>query len=50
MVTIEKANVAINRMVSERRLPELACVVVDEAHMVTEKQRWAPLKLSSSWS
>ena len=43
--TIEKANIAINRMVLEGRLHELVCVVVDEAHMVTDPERGLPLEV-----
>ena len=32
--TMEKANVAINRLQAEGRLGELCCVVVDELHLV----------------
>lgn len=39
MLTMEKANVTINRMLQEGRLHELCCVVVDEAHMVSDPQR-----------
>jgi hypothetical protein len=39
--SIEKANVAVNRMLAEGRLGELAAVVVDEVHMVTDPHRWA---------
>lgn len=38
-MTIEKANVTINKMISDGRLSELACVVIDEAHMVADPQR-----------
>lgn len=44
--TIEKANGAINRLVSEGRLSELVCVVIDEAHMVGDPQRGLPLELA----
>lgn len=30
--TVEKANIIINRMMEERKLQELCCVVVDEVH------------------
>ena len=46
MCTIEKANVAINRLVKEGRLAELCCMVVDELHMVCDAQRGAALELS----
>jgi DNA polymerase theta len=39
--SIEKANVALNKMLSEGRLDELAAVVVDEVHMVADPHRWA---------
>ena len=45
--TIEKANMAINRMVLEGRLHELVCVVVDEAHMVTDPERGLALEVGS---
>jgi hypothetical protein len=38
--SIEKANVAVNKMLAEGRLRELAAVVVDEVHMVTDPHRW----------
>ncbi|KAL0029501.1 hypothetical protein WJX77_012503 [Trebouxia sp. C0004] len=44
--TIEKANVAINKLVQEGRLGELTCVVVDELHMVCDPHRGLPLELS----
>lgn len=37
--SIEKANVALNKMLSEGRLGELVAVVVDEVHMVTDPHR-----------
>jgi replicative superfamily II helicase len=37
--SIEKANVALNKMLSEGRVGELAAVVVDEVHMVTDPHR-----------
>lgn len=39
--TIEKACVAVSKLQQDRRLGELACVVVDEAHMVADGDRWA---------
>mgnify|MGYP001807316089 CR=1 FL=1 len=39
-MTMEKANSCVNRLVAEGRLGELACVVVDEAHMVADPTRW----------
>ncbi len=36
---MEKANVAVNKLIQQQRLHELACVVVDEAHMVADPQR-----------
>jgi replicative superfamily II helicase len=38
-MTMEKANVTINRLLSEGRLHELCCIVVDEAHMVSDPHR-----------
>lgn len=46
MCSIEKANVALNKMIAEGRLGELAAVVVDEVHMVADPHRWA---LSTSY-
>ena len=43
--TIEKANTTINRLVLEGRLHELVCVVVDEAHMVTDPERGLALEV-----
>ncbi|KAI5071714.1 hypothetical protein GOP47_0013965 [Adiantum capillus-veneris] len=37
--TIEKANSLINKLLEEGRLPELAVVVIDELHMVGDKDR-----------
>jgi hypothetical protein len=37
---MEKANMAINMLLLEARLHELRCVVVDEAHMVSDKHRY----------
>lgn len=37
--SIEKANVALNKMLAESRLDELAAVVVDEVHMVADPNR-----------
>ena len=37
--TIEKANVALNRIVSEGRLSDIAAVVFDELHLVGEPNR-----------
>ena len=39
VLTMEKANVTINRLVADQRLHELVCVVVDEAHMVADPCR-----------
>ncbi|GIL76668.1 hypothetical protein Vretifemale_6223 [Volvox reticuliferus] len=39
VVTMEKANSTVNRMMAEGRLGELCCVVVDEAHMVGDPHR-----------
>ncbi len=41
VVTMEKANAAVNRLAREDRLAELAVVVVDEAHMVADPGRCA---------
>ncbi|PSC69888.1 helicase and polymerase-containing TEBICHI [Micractinium conductrix] len=46
--TIEKANVAINRLAQEGRLGELCCVVVDELHMVGDGERGVGLEMSLS--
>jgi DNA polymerase theta len=37
--TIEKACVAVNKLMQDRRLGELCSVVVDEAHMVADGDR-----------
>ncbi|KAK9789551.1 hypothetical protein WJX73_010627 [Symbiochloris irregularis] len=37
--TVEKANIIVNRMMEERTLNELCCVVVDEVHMLADAQR-----------
>ncbi len=37
--TMEKANVAVNNMIQQRRMHELVSVVVDEAHMVADPGR-----------
>lgn len=42
--TIEKANMAINKLIAEDRLGELCCVVVDEAHMVADPHRCEVLR------
>ncbi len=39
--TIEKACGAVSKLMQDRRLGELACVVVDEAHMVADGDRCA---------
>ncbi len=39
VLTMEKANVAVNRLLSSQRVHELVCVVVDEAHMVADPSR-----------
>ncbi|BDA50034.1 DNA polymerase theta [Coccomyxa sp. Obi] len=44
--TIEKANVAINRLVQENRLDELCCIVIDEVHMLNDPQRGPALELA----
>ncbi|GIL55845.1 hypothetical protein Vafri_11347, partial [Volvox africanus] len=45
VVTMEKANSTVNRMMAEGRLGELCCVVVDEAHMVGDPHRGICLEL-----
>ncbi|KAG2489169.1 hypothetical protein HYH03_012395 [Edaphochlamys debaryana] len=45
VVTLEKANSAVNRLLAEGRLGELVCVVVDEAHMVGDPHRGISLEL-----
>ncbi|GFH15236.1 uncharacterized protein HaLaN_11430, partial [Haematococcus lacustris] len=45
VLTMEKANVTINRLVAEERLHELVCLVVDEAHMVADPHRGLVLEL-----
>jgi hypothetical protein len=40
VVTMEKANLAVNRLLGAGRLHELVCCVVDEAHMVADPSRW----------
>ena len=42
--SIEKAGVALNKMIAEGRLQELEAVVVDEVHMVADAQRGAALE------
>jgi DNA polymerase theta len=39
VLTMEKANVAVNRLLAAQRVHELVCVVVDEAHMVADPSR-----------
>ncbi|KAH7283331.1 hypothetical protein KP509_34G001800 [Ceratopteris richardii] len=43
--TIEKANSLVNKLLEECRLPELAVVVIDELHMVGDKDRGYLLEL-----
>ncbi|XP_024542477.1 helicase and polymerase-containing protein TEBICHI-like isoform X1 [Selaginella moellendorffii] len=43
--TIEKANSLINKLVEDGRLSELAVVVIDELHMVGDKERGYLLEL-----
>ncbi|GLI65409.1 hypothetical protein VaNZ11_008967 [Volvox africanus] len=45
VMTMEKANSSVNRMLAEGRLGELCCVVVDEAHMVGDPHRGICLEL-----
>ncbi|GFR45397.1 hypothetical protein Agub_g6680, partial [Astrephomene gubernaculifera] len=45
VVTMEKANSTVNRLIAEGRLGELCCVVVDEAHMVGDPHRGSSLEL-----
>jgi len=50
IMTIEKANTTINRLLALQRLSELVCVVVDEAHMVADPGRcgsWGKAKKAS---
>eukprot|EP00873_Tetraselmis_striata_P036620 jgi/Tetstr1/456884/TSEL_043555.t1 len=44
--TIEKANSAVNRLVLEGRVAQLACVVIDEMHMISDKERGVVLELA----
>lgn len=37
--TFERANSIINNLIEEKRLDELGCVVIDEFHMIGEKER-----------
>lgn len=45
VATIEKANMLIDRLLEERCLGKLSCVVVDELHMVGEEDRGYLLEL-----
>ena len=38
--TVEKANLVVNRMLEEGTLGLLSCVVVDEVHMLDDRDRW----------
>jgi DNA polymerase theta len=44
--TIEKANAAVNRLILEGRIAQLACVVVDEMHMISDPNRGVMLELT----
>ena len=46
--TIEKANHIINQLILQERLNDLGCVVVDELHMVGDKERGYQLELMLS--
>lgn len=43
--TIEKANSAVNRLVADGRVHQLACCVVDEMHMIGDGERGVMLEL-----
>ncbi len=43
--TIEKANPLVAKLLEEDRLGQLSCVVVDELHMVGDKERGCVLEL-----
>lgn len=43
--TIEKANVCVNRLAQEGRLGELACIVIDELHMISDPGRGVGLEM-----
>jgi hypothetical protein len=45
VLTMEKANVAVNRLISAQRLHELVAVVVDEAHMVADPGRYTQARM-----
>ena len=47
--TIEKANNLINRMLEERCLSSLSCVVVDELHMVGPVQNSTSADTTCTW-
>lgn len=36
---MEKANAAVNKLMEEGRLEEVACIVVDEVHMIGDQRR-----------
>ncbi|BBN13748.1 DNA polymerase theta [Marchantia polymorpha subsp. ruderalis] len=43
--TIEKANSLVNKLLEEGRLPEIAMIVIDELHMVGDRERGYLLEL-----
>jgi DNA polymerase theta len=44
--TIEKAHMLVDRLLAERGLGRLSCVVVDELHMVGDEDRGYLLELT----